>query len=61
MSLLSGSGAVAHIRGEVRSRLQNFSGGGFMYRVAVTRGVPMSDFLVALGVAFGSTLAVKRP
>ena len=49
------------IRGGVRFRLPAFHGGGFMYRASSSWDVlcPLA-FLVALGVAFRSTLPVKR-
>ena len=49
------------IRGGVRFRLPAFHGGGFTYRASSSWDVlcPLA-FLVALGVAFGSTLPVKR-
>ena len=49
------------IRGGVRFRLPAFHGGGFTYRACSSWDVlcPIA-FLVALGVAFGSTLPVKR-
>ena len=49
------------IRRGVRFRLPAFHGGGFTYRACSSWDVlcPIA-FLVALGVAFGSTLPVKR-
>ena len=55
-------GLLAYIRGEVRSRLQTFLGRrGLRTGLQSQEVFPMSDFLVALGVAFGSTLPANRP
>ena len=49
------------IRGGVRLCLPAFHGGGFTYRACSFVGRPiLLALLVALGVAFGSTLPVKR-